>query len=39
MAEDGGGNSKVKLWCVLLTEASVTPNFIGFRLMASVNGK
>jgi hypothetical protein len=39
MAEGVGGNSKAKLRCVLLTEASVTPNFIGLRLMASANGK
>jgi hypothetical protein len=39
MAEDVGGNSKGKLWCVLLTGASVTPNFIGLRLTESANGK
>ncbi len=38
-AEGDGGNSKAELWCGLLTEPSVPPNFIGLRLTGSANGK
>jgi len=37
MAEGGGGNSKAKLWYVLLMKPPVTPNFIGLGLTGSAN--
>src|SRR5262245_39970297 len=38
-AEDDGGNSKARLWCVLLTEPPGAPNSIGLKPTASANGK